>query len=121
MLLTRNFPADPRLGARLALVRSTMKVAAVVAWLLLDAALACAGVMAEADQRRATQRDVSEVTQGLLTISVEGSPLDHVLEMIALRSGVSIRGRVPAGETVTADLRDLPVDEALTRLLGVGS
>jgi len=94
-------------------------VAAIAAGLLLDGALPCAGARGEADARdSASTRDLIEVSRDLLTVRVESSPLQSVLDVIARASGVSIRVHATFGETVTTDLRGLPVDEGLRRILG---
>jgi len=91
----------------------------VVVCLLLDAALAYAGTRDRFDG--ASSRGLIEVTRGLLTVRVEGSPLQNVLEIVARESGVSIRVHATADETVTANLRGLPLDEGLRKILGTRS
>jgi hypothetical protein len=86
---------------------------AVVGWLLLDVTLAYGGATG--------QTHTIAVRDGRLTINVEGSPLSIVLDVIAGESGVSIRGDVPLGARVTANFRDVPIDEGLTRILGTRS
>ncbi len=98
------------------------RVGPVVACLLLHVAWAYAGANDEADGVvRANQHDVIQVTGGLLTVSVDRSPLFIVLDVIARQSGVSIRCDAPIAETVTANLRDIALDEGLTRIVGARS
>src|SRR2546430_17406634 len=98
------------------------RVGHVVACLLLHVAWAYAGANDEADGVvRANQHDVIQITGGLLTVSVDRSPLFIVLDVIARQSGVSIRCDAPIAETVTANLRDIALDEGLTRIVGARS
>jgi len=91
----------------------------VAACLLLHAAWAHAGPNDQAAPvTRAGQRDVIQVTGGVLTVNVDRSPLATVLDVIARQSGVSIRCDAPIAGTVTVNLRGIAVDEALTRILG---
>jgi len=97
----------------------TRRIGPVVACLLLHVAWAYAGGDDQADGVvRANQRDVIQVTGGLLTVSVDRSPLFIVLDVIARQSGVSIRCDAPITETVTASLRDIALEDGLTRILG---
>src|SRR5262249_10889183 len=91
----------------------------VVACMLLHVAAANAGTLDHADGVvRAKQRDVIQATGGSLTVTVDRSPLSIVLDLIARQSGVSIRCDAPIAETVTTNLRDVTLDEGLTRILG---
>jgi hypothetical protein len=98
------------------------RVGPVVACLLLHVAWAYAGANDEADGVvRANQRAVIQVTGGSLTVSVDRSPLSIVLAVIAHQSGVSIRYPASIAEEVTANLRDIALDEGLTRIIGARS
>src|SRR5262249_31444685 len=95
------------------------RIGPVVACLLLHVAWAYAGGDDQANGVvRANQRDVIQVTGGLLTVSVDRSPLFIVLDVIARQSGVSIRCAAPITGTVTASLRDIAREDGLTRILG---
>ncbi len=58
-----------------------------------------------------------KVTNGHLTANVQSRSLNWVLQQISAQGGISIDSKHVERELVTADVRDLPLEEGLRRLL----
>jgi hypothetical protein len=84
-----------------------------VAALLL--ALACPAVGPAADS---ASRPAIVYRSDRLSVRLERVPLDEVLTEIAAASGAEVRGAPSNARDVTADFEDVPLPEALHRLLG---
>jgi len=58
-----------------------------------------------------------EVRAGRLSVRSEGAPLRAILDRVAAATGVVIHSAEPLDEPTSIELRDMPIDEALRRLL----
>ena len=75
----------------------------------LVSAVACA---AAADER------VIQYADDALTVRLAKTPLSEVLDEVARQSGAEVHGALRAPREVTAEFEDVPLPEALHRLLG---
>jgi hypothetical protein len=60
---------------------------------------------------------VIRVEHGLVTVRVAGLGLEEVVTAIAAQAGMTVVLDGPHPETISADLRSVPLDEALSRLI----
>src|SRR6267378_2178230 len=100
-----SFPVEDAVNAYL--------VRPLVVFLLLQAALPITDARALVGGRG----EAIEVRGGRLTAVIVESPLRSLLQAIARQSGVEIFLHASADEAVTVTLHDVPLDEALRRIL----
>ena len=83
-------------------------------------ALATAGAIGAGADSSVPPRSVV-LHEDAVTTTLAGAPVGAVLAELAKQAGAELQGEVAAGREVTIELREVPIDQALKRLLGTQS
>jgi hypothetical protein len=90
-------------------------------WRVLGAALALAARVASADDPPPTEPAATRVIRyhdDALTVHLVKVPLSEVLDELGRQSGAQVRGQVKTPRDVSAEFQDVPLSDALPRLMG---